>query len=544
MSSNALIDLFLEMSDPARNAALPGDLSFTDLVCRDDLGALPASDVQRALLLAVDGRPLDDLLTIDQMRFHFGIERLPSGRPRLVVLRTGVRAAKSLIAAMGLLHGALFCEFRRDADLSKGERPGKDGKVGVRPGELVRALIVGPKLGLSAAPLEHIRGTMEQSPILRKYLVDEENNKESLTIKRPDGALVKIMKVAAGKGGDNLRSTWLAGILFDEAAFHDDDDAAVNLGDNIDAILTRLLPGAQAWVVSSPWSEDDSFNKLFLRYFGRPGRELSFHSDTRSMNPTVDPEDVEAVRQHDPDKCDREYYAIPTSASNKAFFPPDAIEKSVKIDRPLQLPIEFGPTHTAGADWGFRKNSSALAIARAAKVRENGRDIIKAQIVYHDEKRPTKGESLKPSEVVIDFAQRCREYRARKIQGDYHSIDTVNEELGKLRAADRTFDVVYEPASQTSEDIADRFTEFRRRMQEGLVELPNEPVLLKQLRDTKSKPMPGGKTSIQIPKHGHTHGDVMQAVVQAVVQVDLTVRSGEKKPMTRGRREMNDTGGF
>ena len=35
-----------------------------------------------------------------------------------------------------------------------------------------------------------------------------------------------------------------------------------------------------------------------------------------------------------------------------------------------------------------------------------------------------------------------------------------------------------------------------------------------------------------------------QAVVQAVVQVDLTVRTQEKKPMTRGRREMNDTGGF
>lgn len=543
MHANPYAALFLEMSDPEKNRELPRDLDLLTLVTSPDLGQHTASPAQRALILAADGKSIDGILPPDRMLFHFGEERLPSGRPRLVILRTGVRAGKSLIAALALLFSVLYCQFRRPPLLAEGEIPAPDGLVGVRKGELVRALIVAPKLKLSRAPLVHIKSAIENSPVLKRYLV--KNNEESIVIKRPDGALVTIEIVAAGSGGDNLRSTWLAGVLFDEAAFHDGDDGAVNLSDNLRAALTRLLPGAQAWVVSSPWSDDDPFNVLFTQYFGRPSEEgLAFHSDSRSMNPTLLQSVVDAERARDPDNAAREYDAVPLSSSSTAFFPPDAIEKSVNANRPLLLPPEVGPTHYAAADWGFRKNSSALAISRAAKFHEHGREVLKAQVAYCDEKRPPKGSSLKPSEVVIDFAKRCQEYRARQLQGDGWSRDTVEEELGKLREKDRAFDVVYVFVSQNIDDIAERFTEFRRRMVEGLLDLPNDPMLVKQLRDTKSRPLPGGKTSIQIPKHGHTHGDVMQAVVTSAVQVDLTVRPTERKPMTRGRREMNDTGGF
>jgi hypothetical protein len=542
MHANPYAALFLEMSDPEKNRELPRDLSFRDMVCRGDMGDLPASDTQIALLSAVDGRSIEDILPRDRMLFHFNTERLPSGRPSLVILRTGVRAAKSLIAALSLLYNALFCQFRRPPDPKQGERPQADGMIGVRSGEEVRALIVGPKLHHGAAPLEHIRGTMKKSPVLSKLI--EEDKAESITVRRPDGALVKIMRIAADKGGGNLRGTWLAGILFDEAAFHDDDEAAVNLGDNIDAVLGRLLPGAQAWVVSSPWSEDDSFNRLFLRFFGRPADALAFHSDTRSMNPAYPQADIDRVRRYDPDKAQREFDALPLAAGNKAFFPLDAIEKSINEKRDMYLAPELGVPHSAGSDWGFTKNSSALAIARPMRATLDGREVVKAALAYHEEKRPDKGVSLKPSEVVRDFAQKCRRYRARKIQGDYHSRETTDEELSKLREQDRTFDIIYEPVSQQPDEIGERFAEMRRRMQEGLIDLPDDPVLRKQLEDTRSRVLPGGRIGIVVPKHGARHGDVMQAAILALVQVDLTVRPTERKPMTRGRREMNDTGGF
>lgn len=525
------IDSFLEISDPEKNRELPPNLDLLTLVCSPELSAFQASPVQRALILAADGKPDPSILSPDQMLFHFGTDRLPSGRrPRIVVLRTGVRAGKSLISALGLLLSALTCQFRSKPDLASGELPGADGLVGVRPGELVRALIVGPKLGLSKAPLDHIRGTMKNSPILRKYIVKD--IAESITIRRPDGAEVRIERVAAGKGGDNLRSTWLAGILFDEAAFHDDEDGAVNLDDNLRAARPRLLNGAQAWIVSSPWSDDDPFNKIFEAYFGKPGLEMAFHSNTCSMNPSPKIKEDEAdERRRDPDNAAREYDAVPLSSSNNAFFPTDAIDKSVNAQRALLLPPILGVAHSAGTDLGFRKNSSALALARAFAG--------KVQLAYHEELRPEKGKSLKPSEVVIGFARKCAEYKARRMVGDLVGADTAHEELVKLKDVQ----VVYEELDTTQENTAAEFTEFRRLMQEGLMDLPNDPVLIKQIRDTKSRAVPGGKTHIQVPKHGLRHGDVMRAVVIACVRVQLEKRA-DTKQTTRGSRAMTNTGGF
>jgi hypothetical protein len=312
---NAFAAAFLELSDPVRNAELPRGLDLLTLVTSPDLAAhTSASPAQRLLMLAADGKPANDVLPPDRMMFHIGTERLPSGRPRLVVLRTGVRAGKSLIAAMALLHSALTCQFRREPNAEAGELPGPDGMIGIMKDEFVRALIVAPKLKMSRAPLLWIKGRMKNSPVLKKYIVKE--REESIVIRRPDGAEVTIEIVAADSGGGNLRSTWLAGILFDEAAFHDGDDGVVNLSENYRAAAPRLLHGAQAWIVSSPWSDDDQFHKIFSMYYGKPGRQLAFHSDTRSMNPSLEQEVIDEERARDPDNAAREYDAIPLSSSS------------------------------------------------------------------------------------------------------------------------------------------------------------------------------------------------------------------------------------
>ena len=88
-----------------RALGLDGPLTLERLVCETSLGALPASKAQVLLLRAADGKPANDVLPTARMVFHLGCERmpandggilwngerLPSGRPRIVVLRTGVR---------------------------------------------------------------------------------------------------------------------------------------------------------------------------------------------------------------------------------------------------------------------------------------------------------------------------------------------------------------------------------------------------------------------------------------------------------------------
>lgn len=505
--ASALAREFLAAAKAAQaGAALGPGLTLERLVTAPEFAAFNASPAQLAFIRAADGVPLAGVLADERLKFHFGACEWPDApvRPRIIIARTGVRAGKSLLAAMALLKSALTCELRR-APLPN-EVPDADGKVGVRPGERVRALLVAPIVDLTKTIFAHLTGTMLASPKLRGLIVGEPG-KTSVTIRRPsDGVCIEVACVAASPGGTNLRSTWVAGAVFDEADFFDAEDAAVNVDDQIDAVATRLLPGAQAWVVSSPWADEGPFHARFTAAFGKPGLgpALAFHSDSRSMNPTLDRTLEESVRQTDPDKASREYDALPVSAGGSAFFPAPVLALAVDEERPMHLGPAPGYAHTAGADLGFRKNSSALAIARG----EDGC----AVLVYHDEKRPPPGAPLVPSEVCADFAATCRGYGVESVRGDLHYAEAAREHFGKAG-------IVYDEWNPSQSAQAEAFATVRARMAEGKVKLPNDPRLLAQIRAVKSQPVPGGGTRIVLPKQGRAHGDVLMAAVLALAQV-------------------------
>lgn len=499
----------------ARRAIEPGGLSLEEIVSGGELGALPASPVQRALMRAADGVPLGSLLADERVRFHFGCPANDVGqrRPRYVFVRGGVRSGKSLIAAIAMVLSAIRCTMRRPPDPSKGEEPGPDGLVGVRPGEFVRVVVVAPLLSLTRAAFTHVVSLIQQSKVLRP-LLRSDPRKESITIVRPDGQEIEIQIVAASSAGATLRSTWLAGVLFDEADFHRDGEAVVNLEDNFKSIKARLLPGAQCWVVSSPWCEGSGFDEMIRGAWGRPGRELAFHSDSRSMNPTLDREEEAAERAKDPDNAAREYDAIPLSTASAEFFPPDVVKAAVAIGRGALAPN--GLAHSAGGDLGFRRNSSAIAFSRF----ERG----KVVLAFYQELRPTKSEPLKPSAVCETFAEQCHSYDARTILGDLHYADTAHEELAKHRSRSKRspepWTVTY--SEYDTRETTESFTAFRRLMEEGRLELPDDPRLLAQIRATRRVVMPGGVVKVKLPKQNQAHGDVLVAVVLSAVQVEFT----------------------
>lgn len=482
------------------------ELTLEVLLTDPELRAFPASRAQRALCRAADGLDVDELLSPVETLFHFGQERLaPRKRPRTVVLRTGVRAGKSLIAALGLLLSILSCKFRRAPE--DGEIPGADGLVGVMPGELVRALIVAPLLKLSRAPLHHLIGAMRASSVLAPMLVKA--GAESCVIRRPDGAEVTVELVAASSGGANLRSTWLAGVIFDEADFHDDEAGAVNLPDNYRAAITRMLAGAQIWIPSSPWANSGPFHEMFTDAFGREGTSIAFHSDTRSMNPTLSREDEENERRRDPDNAAREYDAIPLSANSPLFFPEEVMSLAFNATRPMQLPAIPGTEHYAGGDLGFRKNSSALALARLCGD--------KVQLAYHEELRPEKGAPLIPSAVCKTFGETCARYGARSVRGDNWYVDTAREEFNKVKLPGGG-SLHYEEWAPTPDATSTAFSTFKRLIVEGLIDLPDDPVLRLQMKATTTY-VAAGKVLVRLPKQGRSHGDVLMAIVLACAQV-------------------------
>jgi hypothetical protein len=156
------------------------------------------------------------------------------------------RSAPIDIAVQAVLFGALFCPTRRQAIVSNGETPGPDGMVGVRPGELVRVVLVLPRGASVDAYLNKVRWI--GAPTVAMKLL-QRSSATSMTIRRPDGLDVSIEAVAPEIGACNLRSTWLAGALFDADLLHDAGGISY-VDDALRATRARLLPGAIWGVVS------------------------------------------------------------------------------------------------------------------------------------------------------------------------------------------------------------------------------------------------------------------------------------------------------
>lgn len=462
-------------------------------------GFTAASPVQRALMQAADG--LQPELDAPALERHFGSRDFVNPcRPSVIIIECGVRAAKSLIAAAGLCHNTL------GADCT------------VAGPEIVKAFVTAPRLVHTAATFGHVKGRMLRDGSRLTRFVDGEPNIASLKVRRPDGRVVDVAAVAAAYEGSNLRSTWVTSAVISEAAhFRDaatspDEDAKLNLAKQLIALRGRMLPRGQIWVESSPTTDTDPFHKLVVEYLGRPrDGVLVFRADSFAMFPGLDRAGYDQLAATDPDKAAREYFAVPTSEDGTEFFPESAIRASVNRARAGDaLHLEPGAfPHWGGADLGFTKNSSAVAFARCV-----GERVIVAR---YRERKPRGDESLKPTEVCADFAREALAYNCALVRGDSYNLEVAQEEFARHRGQHGET-VRFESVRWLMEQKTEAFTAVRRMMLEGRLELPDDPVLLRQFAETKSRVLSGGRIQIVVPRIGWTHGDVLEAVVRACVQ--------------------------
>lgn len=533
--------------------------------CREVLN-LQHSPVMAAIVAASEGAPvtLDEETSqrlyrrsVDQLCVDvFGCPRdgLPRTAPRTVGIRAGGRAGKSSrLLAPKALHAAWTVPLPN-----------------LRKGEYARALITAPDVDFAKQVVNYCRGMVEDSPMLRSRVIgykgdgkDDDDDQEIGTVeciklRRPDGHLVEIaLKAASGKGKTG-RSRTLVFAGFDEACFFNSDTAGgksyvVDEEELFGAVIQRVEPGGQVWLVSSPWVENHGYLEgLIAREFGKHETALVAVAGTRLLNPSWDPDGVieRDMRKTNPEKAMREIDAIPMASGAKQFFPMDAVARAFGRNRSRELQPLPGETHCAGVDFGFRKNSSALTIARE----ENGI----SRVAYQMELRPANKASLMPSEVVREFAFWCMRYGARMMRGDLSYVQTAHEELGKLarallapeQADAATREWVervkrdpfacrspvpsYQEWSKKPVETAEMYTEFRRRMQEGQAELLYDPDLGPRLREqltqTTYYPGTGGIIKIVLPKIGWSHGDLLETTAIAVTMVELTAPDRVRRP--------------
>lgn len=482
------------------------------LVTDQDCFALTtATDEQRAIFRAIEGRPLGKLAANPNVLAMFG-GRLPEPgpRPREVVWLAGVRGAKSLTSAAASVRWSQSC------DLSV-----------TRLTDTPRINIVSVDKDKARVVLDdHLLGTMSSGRLISSLYVDHEP--ESLYLRHPCGRTVDVRVVAGKRAGASLVSRWSAGTIFDEAPrMVGDDDGVVNLDDARAAVLGRLLPGAQALYIGSPYAPFGPVYDLYSRHFGNPSRDfLVIKAPGPLMNPLHwTPERCEETRRADPEAYRTDVLGE-FLTPEEALFPHLAIEGAVRRG---QRDIEPDPETVcvAAMDPATRGNAWTLCIS--------GQRDGKRSILVSRQWIGTTANPLSPAVVLHEIAALCHRYRIRSVWTDQHSFDALRDiaAMSGLSLAQ----CVWSEAEKSR-----RYLQARTWIVDGEVELPDDPVLLADLRRVQRKAVASG-IRIVLPETGDgRHCDFAPAVVLALTNAKQTYEPEPKEdPAVKRMRADADT---
>lgn len=366
------------------------------------------------------------------------------------------------------------------------------------PGQKAVALIIAPRDDLRMEVLRYAVGAVMSKRELAAML-DGPPRVDEFTLRRPDGALVSFETGVATMGGTAARGRWFTDFALDECAFFRDASYKVNDEEIYKAGSSRVLPGGQTIIASTPWAEAGLLYKLWKE---RPNDVLVAHAPTLVLNDTpYTREVVERATQLDPDSAAREFGAKFMTTGTTVFFEGAAIDAAV-TDEPFE--VQPGDQIAAGSDFGFRSDSSGLILVA---LREG-----MVHVFSGAEERPEDGKPLKPSATVKSFAGVIAN-RCSYVMADGHYREAIAEHL-------ETHGLIFAPAPLTPSD-----THVRARMllREGRVmihPLPFRDRMVQQMREVQGRPTSGGGMSIIYPKWAKGgHGDLVAAFVLAVWQV-------------------------
>jgi len=486
-------------------------VTLEEIVVGQGFADLPASPLQIAVCRAAEGRPLDGVIDDATCERHFGVPALPNERPQLVTLVCGVRSGKSFLAACAAIHAAFA------ADLTQ-----------LKHHEIPRFVIVGPTVDAASATFKLLRGILQSSQLLKKFLVGEPTA-DSLVLKRLYGRRAEIVVVAAHRGGLSMRNRWLVGFCIEEVAQHYTYEmgAVITVEEILHAGETRLLPGCQGWLISSPYGPQGLLHSLWKRHFGKPGRVLVVHAPTRALNPSFPQEQIDAIRAENPDVAAREYDAEWLDADS-AYYVAAIVDAAIR-SAPLQRP---GRAVAAGMDPGTRSNSWTLAVAWPEHDPANpprARMVVGAVWSWTG----SRAAPLSPRATLQEIARVLHPYGVKRIHVDSWSFDAMQDHA---RAADLT--LVEQPAGER--DLP--YQQLHTLLANGDVELPPEPMLRTDLLSVRQRATAGG-VRIHLPRTANgRHCDHVPSVALAVTYASGTSYNNYLAALDLLRAELDGLG--
>lgn len=297
-----------------------------------------------------------------------------------------------------------------------------------------------------------------------------------------------------------VRGFTVVGVICDEIAFWQSDDASANPDSEILAALRPAMatvPNSLLLGLSSPYAAKGELFKAYERSFGEDDPHvLVWIADTASMNPKVPARVIARAFEEDPVAAASEYGQdgrVQFRRDVEAFLDPEAVSQVTVAGRRELAPVLGVQYHAFTDPSGGSQDSFTLAIAHADS------DLVAVLDAVREVRPP-----FSPDEVVRDFADLLRHYGITSVVGDRYAGEWPRERFAK-------HGIRYLPSDRVKSDL---YREFVAPVNAGRVQLLDLPVLRAQLIGLERRVARGGKDSIDHARGGRD--DVANAAAGAL----------------------------
>jgi hypothetical protein len=443
----------------------------------DDSNLLGASirDVEswkpwRALLAAAFGLPLDDG-GLKLFRACTGRRVPPSGPTAYLWLVIGRRGGKSFAMALIAVFLAVF----------------KDWRKYLSPGERAIVLLVAADREQAKILHRYCQGILS-APILQRLVW----NVTASEIELKGGVTIEVVT----RSYRSVRGRSVCVAVLDELAFWRDDDSANPDSEVLNAVRASMATfGSDAMVIagSSPYARRGVLWDAFRRWHGKDdARNLVWQAATRTMNPTVPQDFIDAEFERDPASAAAEYFA--EFRSDIAAFVDLAVLEACTADGLFDLPPVSGTAYLAFCDpSGGSSDSMTLAIAH----HDDGVAVLDC---VREVRAP-----FSPESVVEDFCKTLASYGVTKVTGDRYAGEWPREQFAKRK-------IDYVPSEKVKSDV---YRDMLPLLNSRKCQLLDIRRLISQLHGLERRTARGGKDSIDHAPGAHD--DLANAVAGAIV---------------------------
>lgn len=426
----------------------------------------------RTILRAAFGHPLTDP-ELDLLAILAGPNCPPPTSPvRELWVIAGRRSGKSrMAAAVASYVGSL------------------DHRSRLAPGETGYIVVMSPTRDQSKAIANYIAAFFARSPILRQMVISTSDEEIEL---------VGNIKIAVTTNSfRTIRSRTILLAVFDETAFWRDETSANPDAEVYRAVKPALIAsGGMLLGISSPYRQIGLLHEKWRKYWNKESDHLIIRAPTTLLNPTIDPALIERERADDPESARAEWDAEWRTGIS-SLLTDDVIDDAIDVNRPIELPPRKNQYryYTFVDASGGRHDQFAIAIGHVENENEpNERFVLD---VIRGRKPP-----FDPFVVAGEYAALARWYGCSTVTGDAYGAEWVRESFEKNGATYRT------SRRNKSELYLEMIAPFSR----GLVQLPNDPILVRELRLLERRVARSGRDSVDHPTTSGSSDDRANAL--------------------------------